>query len=234
MSNKKIILFSLIISVGIVVSGMMIGKILVNAKEFDRSVVVKGLAEREVKADLGVWTLKILHSAKNLSEVEKKLEFKINTIYEYLKSGGIEESEIKRNIVSVHDSWNDQFSTPKKHVNRYFGSVEFLIRTSNVDLLQTVITNVSGLISKDITIAKNNHYVNYLFTGLNDIKPEMVEEATKNARKVAEKFAKDSDSRVGKIKNASQGIFSITNLSDDIPQIKKIRIVSTLEFYLRD
>jgi hypothetical protein len=96
--------------------------------------------------------------------------------------------------------------------------------------------NITSLIGQGIVLSQTNYWqqAEYLYTSLNDIKPVMIEEATKNARQAAGKFAVDSDSKVGKIKKASQGLFTITNRDMNSPHIKKVRVVSTIEFYLDD
>jgi hypothetical protein len=86
----------------------------------------------------------------------------------------------------------------------------------------------------DMGIVINNNYASYEFTGLNNIKPQMIENATKNARAAAEKFAKDSESKLGKIRNASQGVFSIDYRDENTPHIKKVRVVTTVDFALED
>jgi hypothetical protein len=110
------------------------------------------------------------------------------------------------------------------------------VRTNNITLLKTALSESLELISKGILIESKNTWrpIVYIFTGLNDIKPPMIEEATKNAREVAEKFAKDSDSRVGRIRTARQGVFSIYDRDENTPEVKVVRVVSTIDFQLED
>ena len=113
---------------------------------------------------------------------------------------------------------------------------EFTLRTTDVPKLQTALTESLNLLSRGIVMGSKNEWepIEYIFTGLNALKPEMIEEATKNAREVAEKFARDSNSEVGQIRVARQGLFSITNRDANTPQIKKVRVVTTIDFQLED
>ena len=108
------------------------------------------------------------------------------------------------------------------------------MRTSKIKELQAAFKDSSALISSGIAILQDfDNKINYEFTALNEIKPAMVEEATKNAREVAVKFAKDSNSQVGKIKNASQGVFSIENASGGLEDKKSVRVVTQIEYFLK-
>ena len=119
---------------------------------------------------------------------------------------------------------------------RYLAVSEFTVRTNEIEKLQIALSESLTLISKGIILGSKNTWrpIEYIFTGLNEIKPSMVEEATRNAREVAEKFAHDSDSRVGKIRKASQGLFTINDRDENTPYIKMIRVVSTIDFQLED
>ena len=186
MKSNHLIPASLILSVGILVAGYFVGNVIVKARQLDRSVSVKGLAEREVMADLAIWPLNFTEGSNDLAEIEKSISTKSEVVIRFLKDAGIKDGEISRGV--------------------------------------------------GIWIGQGNYWqqVEYLYTALNDIKPAMIEEATKNAREAAEKFAIDSDSRVGKIKTANQGLFTISNRDMNSPHIKTVRVVTTVEFYLND
>ena len=115
---------------------------------------------------------------------------------------------------------------------RYSSNTNLTIATNKVEAVRDLQQKMVNLIDMGIVI--NNNYASYEFTGLNDIKPQMIESATKNARAAAEKFAKDSESKLGKIRNASQGVFTIDNRDENTPYIKKIRVVTTVDFALED
>jgi hypothetical protein len=119
---------------------------------------------------------------------------------------------------------------------RYLAKSEFTVRTRDIDKLQKALSASLELMSKGILLGSKNTWrpIEYIFTGLNELKPSMIEEATMNAREVAEKFARDSNSRVGEIRIARQGLFSINDRDENTPQIKMVRVVSTIDFQLED
>lgn len=238
MNHKHLIPASLFLAAGIVIAGLFMSNALVKARKLDRSVIVKGLAEREVMADLAIWPIKTTIGSNDLMEIEKNLERNIRIINQYLIDSGFGKEEISRGIPAIYDSHANRYAQPQQLAagNRYFGSITLTVRTDDMNKLDDAITGISNLIGKGVVLDQENYWqqVEYLYTSLNDIKPEMIEEATKNARLAAEKFAVDSDSKVGKIKTASQGLFSITNRDMNSPQIKKVRVVSTIEFYIED
>jgi hypothetical protein len=124
----------------------------------------------------------------------------------------------------------------EKRPLRYRVEATILVRTGNVPLIKKLMEKSTELINEGIVIIQADYQrsTEFLFTGLNAIKPAMIEEATKNARQAAEKFAKDSGSTVGKIRNARQGLFTITNRDKNSPDRKKVRVVTTVEYFLVD
>ena len=125
-------------------------------------------------------------------------------------------------------------STPSPY--RYNVTSVITVTSNKVDLVRKLISEQGELLKKGIAISGGDYRYNvgYEFTSLNEVKPQMIEEATKNARKAAEKFAKDSDSELGKIKHAYQGQFSIENRDANTPYIKRIRVVTTIDYSLED
>ncbi|BAV94463.1 SIMPL domain-containing protein [Ichthyobacterium seriolicida] len=237
MNNKKITLSLLIISISLVISAVIISDVVVNSRKFNRSIVIKGSVQREVKADLGIWYLYMKDVSDTLSDTQKKAALKLKLMYEYLESKGIKKSEIMHNMTYVYDPMKNEFYSPNTlEKQKFFSTLKLVISTRNVDGLQRAILDTSSLISKGLAVTTEPWHVKYLFTKLNDIKLEMIEEATKNARESAEKFALNSNSKVGRIKRANQGNFSFENTYtyDDRLMIKKIKVVSTIEFYLID
>lgn len=237
MKSNSLIPAALIVSVGLVVAGYFIGDFFVKAKKYDRSVVVKGLAEREVAADLAIWPLNFTEAAATLSAIEKNIQSKSNTVIDFLKDKGFEQAEISWGVPTINDSWANPYAQQQPPAaNRYTGSYSITVRTGDIQKLEAAMQDITSLIGKGIVIGQANYWqqVEYLYTGLNEIKPAMIEEATKNARLAAEKFAVDSNSGVGKIKKANQGLFSISNRDMNTPHIKVVRVVTTVEFYLDD
>jgi hypothetical protein len=237
MKSNTLVPAAFLVSVGLILAGYFIGNALVKAKKFDRSVVVKGLAEKEVLADLAIWPMKFTEAGNDLGEIEKNIKLKSGIVVDFLKEMGFEEKEISKGVPAIMDAWANPYGQSDQSASyRYSGSFDITVRTSDIDKLKKAMEEITGLIGKGIVISQSNYWqqVEYLYTALNDIKPAMIQEATKNAREAAEKFAVDSDSKVGKIKMASQGLFTISDRDMNSPDIKTVRVVTTIEFYLDD
>lgn len=227
----------LAIGLGICVAGLGVSSAVYKLRSAQRFVTVKGLAEREVGADLVVWPLTFEVTGNDLNVLQTQVEAKRQTIKEYLSSAGFEESEISQSAPRIRDAESEtQYGqrTPPKY--RYVAQATLTLRTNKVPVVKTAIEKAGDLIGKGIVLVGENYgrTTEFLFTGLNDIKPAMIEEATKNARKAAEQFAKDSGSKVGKIRSASQGLFTITDRDMNSPDRKNVRVVTTVEYYLND
>jgi hypothetical protein len=228
---------AILLSISIVLAGYFISQSLVKAKKLDRVVTVKGLAEREVEADVATWPLELTVSGNELSNLQQQLEANTSGVISFFKARGFNEEEMTVGAPTIQDSRAQLYGGQNRYdQDRYIAKVEFNLRTGEIEKLNVTMSEIPELIGKGILISSKNTWqpIQYLYTKLNDIKPAMIEEATKNAREVAEKFARDSGSKVGKIKSANQGLFSITDRDSNSGVIKKVRVVSTLVFYLED
>lgn len=225
----------LAIMVGLIVLGMMIPKAVNNFRSFERSVDVKGLCEREVKADKVIWPVVYKVMANNIQEVYDQTDYNNDAIIAFLKKGGLDDSEISVTIPSISDKFANEYGGNDR-AYRYIATNIITVCTGKVDLVLELMSKQSELLKKGIVTGGNKweNPVEFSYNGLNDIKPEMIEEATKNARETAEKFAKDSNSRLGKIKSANQGTFSISDRDSNTPHIKKVRVVTSITYYLED
>ena len=225
-----------ILGVAIMVSGLFISNIQVKSRAFDRSVEVKGLAEREVAADLGVWPVQVTLTSNNLNKLKADLEQQKATVIEFFRQQGFSPEEFSTGPVNIQDTQANPYGNNANLPYRYIAQMEFTVRTNNLQKLQNSLTASLELVAQGILIGSKNTWqpIEYIFTSLNTIKPDMIEEATKNAREVAEKFAKDSDSRVGKIKSAKQGVFSITDRDQNTPFVKNVRVVTTIDYFIKD
>ena len=237
--ETKIIAGSLI-ALGLAVGGFSPGYYYYQAQMNNRTVTVKGLAEKDVKADLAVWDIKFKTTGNDLTALQRTMENHLNVILAYLKERGFGDSEIIVGRMNTNDLMTNPYRDDKASASRYILSQTITVRSHQVDQTESALRAIGSLVSKGI-VFDNQEYgspVSYLFTGLNAVKPQMLEEATQNARQAAEEFAKSSDSHVGKIKNANQGVFSIlpreqTPGANESEQInKKIRVVSTVVYYL--
>lgn len=208
----------------------------IDIKEYERSVKVKGLAEREVKADIALWPIKYTQASNELSALYQKLERANMDIYAFLVDAGFEADEISLSAPHITDKWAQDYGDGSKATFRYTATQTLSLYTNKVDLVREKQAALSEL-GKTGLVFINDRYDNrieYLFSGLNEIKPAMIEEATTKAREVADKFAQDSQSQLGKIKRASQGQFSINDRDSNTPYIKKVRVVTSVEYYLSD
>ena len=225
-----------ILSLSIVVAGYFIGNMHKTGKMYDRYVQVKGLSEREVDADFAVWPINVVLTGNDLQELTKRVEAQNDAVHAFFVSQGFGADEVTRGMVNITDSQANLYGGNTPSPFRYLAQSDFTIRTSAIEKLQEAQGKSLELMSKGIVLGSKNQWrpIEYVFTGLNDLKPEMIEEATKNAREVAEKFARDSDSEVGEIRIARQGLFSINDRDQNTPQIKVVRVVSTIDFQLKD
>lgn len=225
----------LTISIGIIILGSFLYASVGSMKERERVVSVKGLSEREVKADRVIWPLVYKQANNNLEALYANMEATNNTIVKFLVSNGIDESEITISPSSVFDSDAERYgSSEVKYRYKVLGIVT--VATDKVDAVRKIREKQGDLVKNGIALTEEEYQyqIQYSFNGLNDIKPEMIEEATKNARASAEKFAADSHSSLGKIKTANQGQFSISDRDGNTPYIKTVRVVTTIEYYLKD
>lgn len=225
-----------ILAVAIVVFGTFVKNSLDRFTDKERVVTVKGLSEREVPADKVIWPLIYKELGNDPADIYQRIEKKNATVKDFLKKHGLTDNEISVNPPQVKDRFADSWSQ-ENILNRYVASSVIIVNSTQVELVRNIMQKQAELMKTGIALISEdygNNMVKYEFTGLNEIKPEMVEESTKNARATAEKFAKDSDSELGKIRRATQGQFSITNRDNNTPHIKNVRVVSTIEYYIRD
>lgn len=220
-----------LIAVAIVILGICLKSGIDNIAFRDREVTVKGLAEREVHADLVTWPISYSVAGNDLSNLYDQVSANNDKIIKWLTSSGIARDEISVNPPDTYDAVSNQYRSSNFNYN-YSISCTVTVTTKQVDKVRQLLNRQSDLLKEGI--AFSNSYINYQFTGLNKIKPEMIGEATKAAREAASQFAADSDSKVGKIKHASQGQFSIEDSDSSTPYIKKVRVVSTIVYYLKD
>lgn len=221
---------------GLIVLGCCIYAGIGRFADRDRNVVVKGLSEREVMADKVIWPLAYRLAGNDLRSLYSEIERSDAVILEFLTSNGIPEDEITVSPASVTDIQAERYGYNNEDPYRYKAVSVVTVASGKIDLVRSLMTRQGELLKKGVVIAGDDYQFQtvFSFNGLNDIKPEMVAEATKNARATAQKFAEDSGSRIGKIRSASQGQFSITDRDQNTPHIKVVRVVTTIEYSLKD
>ena len=225
-----------ILAFGMLCLGNCIGEGAAKIGKDDATVNVKGLAEMEVPANKVIWPLMYKNLGNDLQALYSEIKKTNQTILEFLKEKGITENEISVNAPEIIDLKAERYSSNDHTPYRYNVTSVITVTSSKVDLVRSLISEQGELLKRGIAITSGDYRYNvqYDFTGLNDIKPKMIEEATQNARKAAEKFAKDSDSKLDKIKKATQGQFSISDRDANTPYIKKVRVVTSITYSLND
>jgi hypothetical protein len=228
---------TLLLAASITLAGYFVGNMHKTGKKYDRYVQVKGLSQREVNADLAVWPMNITLTANDLSSLKGDIEKQLDEVYSFFIARGFDPGDLTRGTTNISDIRADVYNSNARNSEfRYLAKSEFTVRTTDIPRLQKALSESLELMSKGIIVGSKNSWrpIEYKFTGLNDLKPSMIEEATKNAREVAEKFARDSDARVGEIRIARQGLFTINDRDENTPQIKVVRVVSTIDFQLAE
>lgn len=239
MNSKRIveaIILGAFLCAGLVILGFFISNSAVKIKGLDRTVTVKGLSEREVPANIAIWPIKFSEADNDLTNVYSVLQKKTDIIIDFLKKNGFTDNDISISAPAIIDRQAQGYVDSSKIKFRYSANSTISVYSKKVDTVRNTMKKLVKLGKQGIVIAGQDYQTKtqFLFTKLNEIKPGMIEEATKNAREVAVKFAKDSNSKLGKIKKARQGQFSINDRDSNTPYIKKVRVVSTLEYYLAD
>jgi len=229
------IALGLCILLGLAALGWLLGAAAIRFKEYERTVTVKGLSEREYPADIVIWPIQFTEAGNELGAVYGQLETSALRIRAYLRQAGIQDDEISVSAPALTDKSAQNWGESNAQF-RYVATQTVTVYSADVPRVRGAMGGLVDLGKQGIAFNGDmyNNLVEYLFTRLNDVKPEMIEEATRAAREIGEKFAADSNSRLGKIRTASQGQFSIEPRDTNNPHIKKVRVVSTVEYYLSD
>jgi hypothetical protein len=225
----------LLVALGLVGLGMTLAWGLQQFRAAERSVEVKGLAEREVPANLAIWTLSHGDADNDAAALYPRIEARNRRIAEFLGERGFEPAEITVGAPTVADRQAQEYGEQGNRL-RYFGRATVTVYTSKVDAVRKALGELGELGRRGVPVqgGGEGNGVQYVFDRLNDVKPAMIEEATRNARESAQKFAADSQSTLGRIRRASQGQFSIQDRDASTAHIKRVRVVSTIEYYLQD
>lgn len=233
---KNLRIEALILAIGLMAMGIFVRSGFVRFAERDRSVKVRGLAEREVPADRVIWPVVYKTVGNDLILLYNQINNVNAKIKDFLLQNGLSADEIAIGAPVVFDSRADRYISDKERTDRYNVTSVITVSTGKVDTVRGLMARMGELLKEGIAISEGDYEnrVQYEFTNLNKIKPEMIEEATHSAREAAQKFAKDSDSRLGKIKSASQGLFTIDNRDINTPYIKRIRVVTNIDYYLNN
>jgi hypothetical protein len=250
LNASSLSLLGLFIAAGLMLGGWLLGSQIKATRLADRYVTVKGLVERTVKSDLAIWPLTYKETGDVLSQVYAKSEADKQLIADFLKQQGIQPKEIELGSIDVVDNQATEYGGPNRPPHRYIITQEITVHTGRVEQVAAAAQKMMLLVQKGIVLSGNGQ-VTYKFNDLNSIKPDMITQATRTARAAAERFASDSGSKVGSIRQANQGVFSIlaadqgSDTSDpsergggdqgaDASLMKKVRVVTTVQYYLNN
>jgi hypothetical protein len=232
-SQGGLIVAALVLALGLVIGGWVLGNGLTRARYADRAVTVRGLAERDVVADLATWTISTSAVGSELAPLQAKADSDGDRVVAFLKGQGFTDVEIEAGGISVNQ-YTDGQGRANITIRR-----KIILRTQKVMAARTAFARQVELLRQGVVFDSDAGGMVYSFTKLNDVKPAMIAAATKNAREGAEQFAKDSGAGVGGIKSASQGYFSIIPRDGDSSGTaataspwQKVRVVTTIDFYL--
>lgn len=226
---KKEWIYSCILSAGLCILGICIYCGFKSVADKDRIVTVKGLSTRDVRADYVVWAIDFDVRGNDLVATYAERNREMEAIKQFLKAKGFEDTDFRESTTRVSDNW------AKYYVNRqqyqYSIGSKLVVATNKVDLVEQQKNTLTELLNQGIMVNSNDWSTDFQFNGLNELKPIMIEEATKNARAVAQKFADDAECDLGTIRHASQGQFSVES-DEYTPIIKHVRVVTTISYSL--
>lgn len=228
-TNVLIISFALIVSAATIACGM--SKIAKNS----RTVSVRGLAEREVPADMATWRVSFSVSGNDLAALQREVISKTKIVLDFLGEYDLDEGDYSVLSPEITDTTTNIYLDQSRRQFNYVAKQTVLVRTAKVSSAKAASIDTIDLMGKGVALSSDyDNRVRYEFNGLNEIKPEMIADATKNALLAAEQFAHDSGSKVGKIVSANQGLFSIEDAAVGLEDIKNVRVVTTVVYSLKD
>ncbi|HJQ20211.1 MAG TPA: SIMPL domain-containing protein [Gemmatimonadaceae bacterium] len=245
MTLDRITVPAAVLAVGVALGGFFVGHGFVRAKAADRYVTVKGVAERQVRADLAIWPLRLVGADNDLSVANAKLARSVAGVRDFLVKQGIDTSQIQMAEFSATDALANQYGMERAPTNRYVVQQTVLVRSNHPDLVLAASQRISELAGIGVVISSGREYgpggsgPTFVFSGLNALKPAMIADATARAREAASQFARDSRTELGGIRQANQGVFEILprdqapGISESSQIAKTVRVVSTVDYYLR-
>lgn len=223
---------ALVLAAGIAGAGWFVGHALLEARSADRYVTVRGFAERQVPANLALWPVVFTVTANELSVLQTRVDESTARVLAFL-TPEFPAEQISVSAPRVQDRQAQGVMPEGRPLDRYTAEVTVTVRSDKIDTVRKAIERSGELVKQGVAVIRSYEYnTQYLYTSLDEVKPGMIAEATKDARRAAEQFAKDSGSTVGAIRNAQQGLFSVEDRDPFSPEFKKIRVVTTVEYYL--
>jgi hypothetical protein len=240
MTMRALLPSAIVIAIGLALAGWLAGQGLVESRLGHRTVIVKGFSERLVKADIGFLPVRFNALGAELESARSALERSEQAVLGYLKAKGFSADDWEVQNIKVEDRLTAYNSSGAPRANRFVLTEDIVVRSKDVDKLVAASRNISDLLKDGVVLTSDqyNSGASFVFTGLNDLKPEMLTQATQRARKAAEQFARESGAKVGAIFSANQGLFTIgpaiqiPNERPDKQVEKRVRVVTTITYFL--
>jgi hypothetical protein len=238
--NSTYLAAAFFIALGLATGGWFVADGIVTSREPLRTVVVKGLAERSVRADLGFWPVRFVATGPDLEQARAGLERSEGLVRTFMQSQGFTDENLQVQNITVEDRLAGYYSGPTNDQVRYVLTEEMLVRSADVAALAAAAQSVADLLRAGVVFTSDAWSAgpSFIFTGINDLKTEMLAEATARAREAAQQFATDSQATVGNIRSANQGVFEVlpaVEIPNDRPEKqidKKVRVVTTITYIL--
>jgi uncharacterized protein len=228
---------ALLLATGIAVAGWLVGEGFARARSNEHFVTVKGTSERDVSADVAIWPMRLTASSNDLPAAHAKLEDGLAKVREFLTREGIDLSDSRVQSFSVSDAAAREYGTPNSKADRFVLQETLVVRSREPEKVNAVSAKIGELVGAGVVLSGGEPI--YVFTGLADLKPAMIAEATGRAREAAAQFAKDSKTALGPIRRANQGLFEIlardaTPMTPEYSQVRKtVRVVTTVDYVLQ-
>lgn len=243
-NGDRAALSATIIAIGIALAGLLAGNGFARGRAAERVVTVKGVSEKEVKADLVIWPLQVVGADNDLAAANAKVASNVAGVRQFLARHGIDTSQVQLTGFNVSDAYAMQMSEDRKPANRYVIRQTMMVRSNEPDRVLATSQQVSELATIGVAISSGNGEYGgggptFVFSGLNQLKPAMIADATARAREAAAQFARDSHSQLGDIRQANQGVFEILprdqapGITEESQIAKIVRVVSTIDYYLK-
>ena len=225
---------AVVLAIGIALAGYLVGHALIESRTSERRVSVRGLSEREVPANLVLWPIVFSVTSNDLVDLQRQADAGAAKVRAFL-AGEFPADQISASPPRVQDREAQGMTGDQRQLDRYTAEVVVTVRTNRINAARQAIQRSGELVKQGVAVIRSYEYnTQYLYTELDKIKPGMIAEATKDARRAAEQFAQDSGSKVGAIRTAQQGLFSIEDRDQFSPELKKVRVVTTVDYYLSD
>jgi len=233
-NTKAFAVLGLFLVAGCATFGLLVKDAVIKGREFDRYFTVRGLSEQVVKSTVVIWPIRYSVSAEDLPTLKREMESVQVEIAGFLEQNGIGREEYSVGLPSVQDTISSRRSDDAVVLPRYTATTPIVVRSTKVDQVKAAAMKSTSLLDKGITLAGDEYSdkIQFIFEGVNQLKPKMIEEATANARAAADKFAADSHAKVGSIRRATQGVVDISERDQASPELKVVRVVTTVEFFI--